>query len=146
MKSSNSFVAVLYTHDKAEQSVRMPKKEGFDMKKLSIVGKEYHTEEHVVGYYNAGDRMLYWVQTGFFWGGFWGLLSGPRSSGCRGVGPLLVAGPLVVSFLVGWYASSPWWHDLPARSFPRRLTACQLNDDASVTAGGFDHASFNTKM
>ena len=28
-----------------------------DIKKLSIVGKEYHTEEHVVGYYNAGDRM-----------------------------------------------------------------------------------------
>jgi hypothetical protein len=26
------------------------------MKKLSIVGKDYHTEEHVVGYYNAGDR------------------------------------------------------------------------------------------
>ncbi len=70
MKNSNSFVAVLDTHDKAEQSVRMHKKEGFDMKKLSTLGKEYHTEEHVVGYYNAGDRMMYWVQTGFFWGGF----------------------------------------------------------------------------
>ena len=42
------------------------------MKKLSIVGKDYHTEEHVVGYYTTGDRMLYWGKLGAFWGGFWG--------------------------------------------------------------------------
>ena len=53
------------------------------MKKLSIVGKDYHTEEHVVGYYTTGDRMLYWGKLGAFWGGFWGLLLAPRSSGCR---------------------------------------------------------------
>jgi hypothetical protein len=27
---------------------------GFDMKKLSIVGKVYHSDDHVVGYYNVG--------------------------------------------------------------------------------------------
>jgi hypothetical protein len=27
------------------------------MKKLFIVGKDYHAEEHVVGHYNAGNRM-----------------------------------------------------------------------------------------
>ncbi len=36
------------------------------MKKLSIVGKDYHTDEHAVGYYNAGDR----------WGALWGGLVG----------------------------------------------------------------------
>ena len=46
------------------------------MKKLSIVGKDYHTEEHVVGYYNAGDRMMYWGKLGAFWGGLWGMLFG----------------------------------------------------------------------
>ena len=30
------------------------------MKKLSIVGRDYHTDENVVGYYNTGDRMKYW--------------------------------------------------------------------------------------
>jgi hypothetical protein len=53
-----------------------PRKHGFDMKKLSIVGKDYHTEEHVVGFYNAGDRMKRWGKSGAFWGGFWGLLVG----------------------------------------------------------------------
>jgi hypothetical protein len=70
------------------------------MKKLSIVGKDYHTEEHVVGYYNAGDRMLYWGKQGAFWGGFWGLLFGSAFFWVPGIGPLLVAGPLV-AWIVG---------------------------------------------
>ena len=36
----------------------------------------YHSEENVVGFYNAGDRMMYWGKTGAFWGGLWGLLFG----------------------------------------------------------------------
>src|SRR3989442_9816962 len=31
---------------------------------LSIVGKDYHTEEHVIGYYNTGDRMKFWGKLG----------------------------------------------------------------------------------
>lgn len=99
MKNSNSVVAVFDTQDKAEQAVRTLQKDGFDMKKLSIVGKDYHTEQHVVGYYNAGDRMLYWGKRGAFWGGFWGLLFGSAFFWVPGVGPLLMAGPLVASFV-----------------------------------------------
>ena len=64
--------------EQAEKSIRDLQKDGFDMKKLSIVGKDYHTEENVVGYYNAGDRMAYWGKMGALWGGFWGLLFGSR--------------------------------------------------------------------
>jgi len=70
------------------------------MKKLSIVGKDVHTEEHVVGYYTTGDRMMYWGKLGAFWGGFWGLLLGSAFFWVPGVGQLLVAGPLVV-WIVG---------------------------------------------
>ncbi|MEQ9461279.1 MAG: hypothetical protein RIG82_10040 [Phycisphaeraceae bacterium] len=35
----------------------------------SIVGKEQHSEEHVVGYYNSDDRMKCWGKQGAFWGG-----------------------------------------------------------------------------
>jgi len=70
------------------------------MKKLSIVGRDEHTDEHVVGYYNAGDRMKYWGKLGAFWGGFWGLLFGSGFFLIPGIGPLLVAGPLV-SWIVG---------------------------------------------
>jgi len=46
------------------------------MKKLSVVGKDYHTEENVIGYYNTGDRMATWGKSGLFWGWIWGLLFG----------------------------------------------------------------------
>ena len=64
MSKQNSVVAVFESHTKAEDAVRELQKSGFDMKKLSIVGKDYHTDEHVVGYYNTGDRMLYWGKLG----------------------------------------------------------------------------------
>jgi hypothetical protein len=37
---------------------------------------DYHTVEHVVCYYNAGDRMEIWGKQGAFWGGLWGMLFG----------------------------------------------------------------------
>ena len=63
-------------HTEAEAAVKQLQRSGFDMKALSIVGKSYHTDEHVVGYYNAGDRMMYWGSAGALWGGFWSLLFG----------------------------------------------------------------------
>jgi uncharacterized membrane protein len=97
---TNSVVAIFTSHDQAENAVRELQKDGFDMKKLSIVGKDCHTEEHVVGYYTTGDRMLYWGKLGAFWGGFWGLLFGSAFFWVPGVGQLLVAGPLVM-WIVG---------------------------------------------
>ena len=100
MFNTNSVVAVFESHDQAEDAIRELQKDGFDMKKLSIVGKDYHTEEHVVGYYTTGDRMLYWGKLGAFWGGFWGLLLGSAFFWVPGIGQLLVAGPLVM-WIVG---------------------------------------------
>lgn len=100
MSEKSSIVAVFESHEQAEDAVRELQKSGFDMTKLSIVGKDYHTDEHVVGYYNAGDRMAYWGKTGAFWGGLWGMLFGSAFFLVPGVGPILVAGPLV-TWMVG---------------------------------------------
>ena len=100
MSEQNSVVAIFESHNQAEDGVRELQKSGFDMKKLSIVGKDYHTDEHVVGYYNTGDRMMYWGKLGAFWGGLWGMLFGSAFFFVPGVGPLLVAGPLV-TWIVG---------------------------------------------
>lgn len=96
MSVTNSAVAVFHSHAKAEQAIHELQKSGFDMKKLSIVGKDYHTDEHVVGYYNAGDRMMYWGKAGALWGGFWSLLFGSAFFAIPGIGPVLVAGPLAM--------------------------------------------------
>ena len=100
MSETNSVVAIYQTHSQAEEAVKELQKSGFDMKKMSIVGKDYHTDEHVVGYYNAGDRMMYWGKQGAFWGGVWGMLFGAAFFAIPGIGPILVAGPLV-AWIIG---------------------------------------------
>lgn len=101
MKDTNAVIAVYDNHSAAEDAVKELQKSGFDMKKLSVVGKDYHTDEHVVGYYNAGDRMKYWGKLGAFWGGFWGLLFGSAFFWVPAIGPVLVAGPLVAWIVAG---------------------------------------------
>ena len=96
-----SAVAVYNTHSEAEQAVRTLGKSGFDMRKLSIVGKDYATEEGVVGFYNAGDRMSAWGRAGAFWGGLWGMLFGSALFVIPGIGPLFAAGPLVAWIVAG---------------------------------------------
>ena len=100
MTDTNAVIAVYETHSGAESAVKELQRSGFDMKKLSVIGKDFHTDEQVVGYYNAGDRMKYWGKMGAFWGGLWGMLFGAAFFWVPGVGPLLVGGPLV-AWIVG---------------------------------------------
>jgi uncharacterized membrane protein len=99
MSKNESVVAIYHTHTDAEAAVKELQHAGIDMHAISIVAKDYHTDEQVVGYYNTGDRMKRWGKTGAFWGGFWGLLFGSAFFAIPGLGPLLVAGPLVAWIL-----------------------------------------------
>src|SRR5271156_6950532 len=100
MPNVDSVVATYDTHEQADLAVKELQRAGVDMKSLSIAAKDTHTDEHVVGYYNVGDRMKYWGKLGAFWGGFWGLLFGSAMFAIPGIGPILVAGPLV-AWIVG---------------------------------------------
>ena len=100
MSDLNAVVAVYDTHVEAEEAVKKLERAGIDMHGLSIVGKGTHTDEQAVGYYNTGDRVMHWGKTGAFWGGLWGMLFGSAFFVIPGLGPLLVAGPLV-AWIVG---------------------------------------------
>jgi hypothetical protein len=93
-------VAVFDRHEDAESAIRGLKAAGFDMKKLSIVGSDYHSEEHAVGFFNTGDRVKYWGKEGVFWGGVFGLLFAPAFFWIPGIGPILTGG-LIGSALMG---------------------------------------------
>jgi uncharacterized membrane protein len=83
-------VAVFERHDQAEQAIRKLQHGGFDMKKLSIIGRDYHTEEHAVGFYNAGDHVRHWGKLGAFWGTVFGILFAPAFIFIPGIGPILM--------------------------------------------------------
>jgi len=85
---------------KSRKSGKELQESSFDMKKLSIVGKDYHEEDKVIGFYNTGDRMKNWGTAGAFWGGIWGLVFGAGFFLIPGVGPVMLAGP-IISSLVG---------------------------------------------
>jgi hypothetical protein len=100
MKNSteeHAVVGVFASHLRAEAAIKALQEAGMDMKTLSIVGKNYQTEEHPVGFYTAGDRMLHWGGQGAFWGGLWGILFGGALFLIPGFGPIVAMGPLV-----GW--------------------------------------------
>jgi uncharacterized membrane protein len=99
MPETNSVIATYDSHEQADKAVQALAKAGFDVQKLSIAGKDIHTEEQVTGYYTTGDRMKHWGKAGAFWGGLWGFLTGAAFFFIPGIGPVLVAGPLVVWIL-----------------------------------------------
>lgn len=95
MEKDNLPIYVFTSHVEAEQAVRSLSKSGFDVKKLSIIGKGYHTEETPMGFYTMGDRIKSWGSKGAFWGSIWGLLVAPAVFFFPGFGLLAFAGPIV---------------------------------------------------
>ena len=100
MENDDSPVYIFNTHQEAEQAIDSLRRADFDVTKLSLIGKGYHSEEHPVGFYTAGDKIKSWGGVGAFWGGIWGLLLAPAVFLLPGLGLVAMAGPLVAA-LVG---------------------------------------------
>lgn len=101
MENSDTLVAVFADHPAAEAAVKTLTAAGFEMKNLSVVGKGYHTDEKVVGFYNMGDRIRFWGTRGAFWGGFWGLFLGGLFMTIPVVGHVIVLGYLATIVIAG---------------------------------------------
>ena len=94
METADTVIAVFSDHHAAETAVKKLTAAGFEMKHLSVVGKGYHSEEKVVGFYNIGDRVRFWGKRGAFWGGLWGLFFGGLFMAVPVVGHVIVLGYL----------------------------------------------------
>ncbi|MGD0562864.1 MAG: general stress protein [Roseiarcus sp.] len=101
MDKLETAVAVFPDHDAAEKAVKTLTAAGFAMKNLGVVGRGYHSEEKVVGFYTAGDRVKFWGSRGAFWGGFWGLFFGALFLASPVTGPVVVLGFLATIIISG---------------------------------------------
>ncbi|MGL4441821.1 MAG: general stress protein [Bosea sp. (in: a-proteobacteria)] len=99
MPNSDTAIAIFDDHTGAEDAVKKLAQAGFDMKTLSIVGKGFHTEEKVTGFYNTGDRITFWGARGAFWGSLWGLLFGGVFLTLPVMGPVIVVGYLTTALI-----------------------------------------------
>ncbi len=98
MTNNDAIVAVFQDHSSAEAAVRRLAAGGLDIKHFSIIGKGYHTEEKVTGFYNTGDRVQFWGRNGAMWGGLWGLFFGGIFMTVPVIGPVVVLGHLAAMF------------------------------------------------
>ena len=94
MIAQQTTVAMFPNHEGADKAIKSLIAAGFEIKNLSVVGKGYHTEEKVIGFYGMGDRVKFWGARGAFWGGFWGLFFGGLFLSVPVVGHVVVLGYL----------------------------------------------------
>jgi hypothetical protein len=90
-----SIAAVYDNRASAEVAILALARSKFDMRNLSVIGKDHSTEEVVVGFPNPGDRLDVWARTGAFWGQLTGVLFGSALFVIPRIGTLFAAGPIV---------------------------------------------------
>jgi uncharacterized membrane protein len=94
-------VAMYPDHASAEDAVKRLVKEGFAMRDVSIVGRDFQMVEEPIGFLSTGDFAKVGAGTGAWVGGLFGLLIGAAFLVLPGVGPVIVAGPLSAALLGG---------------------------------------------
>jgi uncharacterized membrane protein len=105
MTDLHTIVAHFPSHIEAEHAVLAMQKEGFDMEKLSIIGKDYRTTEQVRGFLSWKDTAKAGAAGGGYWGSFigglFGILAGAGVLFIPGMAPIVIAGP-ITGILAGW--------------------------------------------
>lgn len=97
LSHASTLVGIYEASITAEEAVMELQQRGFDMTQVSIAGRDDHAEEKIVGYYTTEEGVSYWGKMGAFWArlrGWW--RAGTAFFVIPGIGPTLVAGPLVV--------------------------------------------------
>jgi hypothetical protein len=99
MKFSHSIVAVFDDHAQADAAVKALAGSGFGLRRLSIVGKGFHSDQVATGFYNSGDRIRFWGSRGALWGGLWGLFMGGLYATVPVVGGVVLLGHLAATVI-----------------------------------------------
>jgi hypothetical protein len=97
--ATDPVVAVCDTQEAAQSLVAALNRAGFDMTKVSLVGKGNLSPEHAHGFFTIGDRVKSWASTGSLWGAGWGLMLGAAIVVMPPIGVVVAAGPFVAMLL-----------------------------------------------
>jgi hypothetical protein len=101
LPAENAVARVYEQQEDAQSVVARLRSAGFDMRKVSVVGKEDLDSQQVFGYYRDVGGIKYWGRSEKFWGPLWEALDGWAFFSVPGIGPVVVAGPLA-----GWMVAT----------------------------------------
>ena len=88
MLQENATVAIYATPGQAQDAIKELEKSGFNLKRLSIVGKAYNEQDEVVAYYRQGDQMKCWGELSGFWNTLSSIIRGWALFSIPSTGPL----------------------------------------------------------
>ncbi|MFL9923422.1 DUF1269 domain-containing protein [Herbaspirillum lusitanum] len=106
MQTTASASYIFSNHIEAADAIHSLNRSGFDVNKLSLIGKGYHSERNPIGFYTRGGQIKVWGRRGACWGGIWGLFLSSGVFYIPGIGLLVMAGP-IVAMLVSNFDGAP---------------------------------------
>jgi hypothetical protein len=97
---TTSLFALASDYDAAERAVRTLHDSGCNMSTLSVIGRDYYTEQGVVGFAVRRGQTAARGNGGGFWARLSELTDGTGFLLVPGIGPVFIAGPVVGTILV----------------------------------------------
>ena len=88
-------VAVYGDHLQVQKALAKMARSRLDLRQVSVVSTDYHTEENVYGYYSTGPSLEAWGSLGSFWKAVWAALTG--------------GGVFFIPASVRWSWGGRWW-------------------------------------
>lgn len=89
------FIKIYTVHEHLREAVNLLKYEKFDLKKLSVVGRDFHCLEKTGGFYQYRYRPKYVGELGAFWTELWDTLCYAAFFYVHDIGPVIIGGALV---------------------------------------------------
>jgi hypothetical protein len=100
MLHENAAIAIYANPNQAQKAVTALARSGFDLKRLSVIGKAYREQKDLAAYYRQGEYMKCWGEHSNFWNRLSSMLRGWALFSIPGTGPLLVVGSLALWIVV----------------------------------------------
>ena len=96
MLEENTTVTIYANPDQIQVGVRALEKVGFDLKRISVIGKAYRDSKELIAYYRQGDKLACCGERSEFWNGLCRMIREWVLFSCPGTGSLLVVGSIAV--------------------------------------------------
>jgi hypothetical protein len=113
MGNANAAVAIYGSAPEVVTVIRQLRDLRFDLKNLSVAGKDQRSSWQVIGYYCSREAIRYWGGLSSLYNEIWQTLSGWGFFALPGIGPVLVSGPLA-EWIVLALKNAPFFGDMSA--------------------------------